>query len=654
MKVDKIAPVCHIENLPIYINSTSFTVSWNGYDEISGININSFDIQYKLNSNQWIDWLVSTDKTNSTFGPNIPTNVTDTNIYSFRCRVKDIAGNISIYPDDNNPVITIDTSPPNITLITSPSHPQDVWKNSSDISISWISNDVTSGVKGFSYALSNNPTYIPDSLIDTSNNSIILQNIADGIWYFHIRALDNAGNWGDEITYGPIKIDTSYPQLITTLSKEIIKKEELIININSNESLKEISAYITQNGADSIPLLITKLNDTTWTTSYTPLTNHDGTAILNITAKDLAENTTNYFKSFIVDTTSPTAIITINPQPPLKTGKIEINLNINDITDIILTPSLKILLPDGKLISLNLTGSNKNWYSNFYIESTTQEGLAYFIFSATDTALNNGNQVIEGENFLIDTTINQTIGGTSSNSDNTFIYIPPFSSLEPININIITISSDTHPIPQANNKLSNIIKPLNTYKKVIAKGDISGSDIKIFQKDITLSIPYKDENQDGYVDGSNIHEKTLRIFHLNEINQEWEEVPTSQVIENENRVIASINSLSIYAIFSYLLSNNTYDNIIAFPNPCYMKKDKYLNITNIPNLENLKIYIYNIAGDLVRTLDNTNEIIPQFGVFTGKWDGLNERGEKVASGIYIYVVKDKNKIIKKEKVAVFW
>ncbi|MCX7641534.1 MAG: S8 family serine peptidase [Elusimicrobiales bacterium] len=654
LKIDKTNPTCYIKDLPNYIKLTSFTIEWNGFDGISGIDENSFDIQYKINSQPWIDWFTLTNTTYSVYGPVEPIPVTEGNTYSFRCRVKDKAGNISEYSNNNYSII-VDTSPPNITSILSTTHPENVWKNISDIVINYSANDSISGIERYGYQISNSSFQLINNLIYTYNNLLELNNMSDGIWYFYLLAVDKAGNYSNIATYGPIKIDTTSPQATVTLSKHIIKQEPLIINIIANEDISEISSSITQNGSINIPLSFESLDGINWSTKYIPITNYDGTAIFNATVKDVAGNSIFISTNFIVDTTSPTAVITMDHIPPFKTGEIKINLTINDLTDILQKPFLKILLPNNDLITLNLIGFNKTWSSKFYIESTTPQGVAYFIFSATDTANNNGIEIISGDSFTIDTTINNTEGGSSSNSDGTSVYLPPYSTLEPVNIIITDILNTTPPIPKANDKLDIWIKPINIYKKFTAIGEYSSSNIKYFQKDITISIPYLDENQDGYVDNTNIKEKTLKMFHLNELTEKWEELITSQVIETENKVIAKTNTFSIYALFSISPYNNNTTNIIAFPNPCYIKKDGYVRITNLPQTSNsLKIFIYTIAGELVRILNDSNEIKNQSGIITAYWDGYTENGKKAASGVYIYVVKDNSEIKKREKIVIFW
>ena len=54
---------------------------------------------------------------------------------------------------------------------------------------------------------------------------------------------------------------------------------------------------------------------------------------------------------------------------------------------------------------------------------------------------------------------------------------------------------------------------------------------------------------------------------------------------------------------------------------------------NLPKEGHLSLKIFNIRGELVRTL--INEIQPQ-GEGHMMWDGANDQGQGVASGVYFY------------------
>ncbi|MCD6232343.1 S8 family serine peptidase [Candidatus Aerophobetes bacterium] len=89
--------------------------------------------------------------------------------------------------------------------------------------------------------------------------------------------------------------------------------------------------------------------------------------------------------------------------------------------------------------------------------------------------------------------------------------------------------------------------------------------------------------------------------------------------------------------------------IITYPNPCH--PDEELKIANIPLSSNIKVYIYNISGELVRTLKE-KEIKQEGGSLTAIWDCKNEIGEKVRRGIYIYLIMKGNTTQKTGKIAI--
>ena len=66
----------------------------------------------------------------------------------------------------------------------------------------WQATDTT-GIQGYSYAFDQDPGTVPDEVLEESDKAH--QNfgrVKKGRWYFHIRALDGAGNWGPTQHYG--------------------------------------------------------------------------------------------------------------------------------------------------------------------------------------------------------------------------------------------------------------------------------------------------------------------------------------------------------------------------------------------------------------------------------------------------------------------
>jgi len=79
-----------------------------------------------------------------------------------------------------------------------------------------------------------------------------------------------------------------------------------------------------------------------------------------------------------------------------------------------------------------------------------------------------------------------------------------------------------------------------------------------------------------------------------------------------------------------------------YPNP--LNQSTTISFSLLPNTKKAELKIYNIKGQLVRELNIENT--PGIGNIT--WDGLNNNGKRVGSGIYFYrLTADKKETIKK-------
>ncbi|HDI83141.1 MAG TPA: T9SS type A sorting domain-containing protein, partial [candidate division WOR-3 bacterium] len=103
-------------------------------------------------------------------------------------------------------------------------------------------------------------------------------------------------------------------------------------------------------------------------------------------------------------------------------------------------------------------------------------------------------------------------------------------------------------------------------------------------------------------------------------------------------------------IITGIEENNSYSSPISFelmesyPNPFNASTSiKY----TLPTRAHIELNIYNIQGQLVRTL-LSGEKSP--GTHKVNWDGRNERGRNVSSGIYFYQLKMAGGIQKTRKM----
>ena len=82
--------------------------------------------------------------------------------------------------------------------LSSPTHPDETeWYPAAGVTFDWGGLSDASGVAGYSYALDHSPGSVPDTAIDTAATSRSYPGTADGTWCFHVRAVDNVGNWGE-------------------------------------------------------------------------------------------------------------------------------------------------------------------------------------------------------------------------------------------------------------------------------------------------------------------------------------------------------------------------------------------------------------------------------------------------------------------------
>ncbi|MBI4777400.1 chitobiase/beta-hexosaminidase C-terminal domain-containing protein, partial [Candidatus Desantisbacteria bacterium] len=126
--------------------------------------------------------------------------------------------------------------------------------------------------------------------------------------------------------------------------------------------------------------------------------------------------------------------------------------------------------------------------------------------------------------------------------------------------------------------------------------------------------------------------KDLRIFWMDPSANSWKLI--GGTVDTANYTVTiEVDHLSIYRVAFYTFIASNLSNIRVYPNP-FNDNSANSGITIDQLSENVTIKIFNIAGELVDELSG----------ITGKaqWDAKNSSGEKVASGIYIYLAIDKD------------
>ena len=156
-----------------------------------------------------------------------------------------------------------------------------------------------------------------------------------------------------------------------------------------------------------------------------------------------------------------------------------------------------------------------------------------------------------------------------------------------------------------------------------------------------VTIPYRDENSDGLVEGGTGRIKTssLSLWRLDETRKLWVRQAGPSVDGALKQVNQSVAHFSTYALMG--LPDTDLTSAYAFPVPFRPNANdtaRYGSWADGITFNNLSSYgtirIYTLSGELVRSMDiaasQSNSQVP--------WDVKNSAGETVASGVYIWEI----------------
>lgn len=133
--------------------------------------------------------------------------------------------------------------PPEGVKVFSDTHPfQGQWYNNNSPTISW---EKDLGVEGFSYVIDNIPSTVPDNKIISQDTTTAYENLADGLWYFHIKARKN-GAWSNTGHF-LVRIDTNPPARfkpdISYLTTKDRIADKTLISFFTTDNLSGIDRY---------------------------------------------------------------------------------------------------------------------------------------------------------------------------------------------------------------------------------------------------------------------------------------------------------------------------------------------------------------------------------------------------------------------------
>jgi len=332
IKIDKKAPPPPtMDDEPTYTQGTSNTVSWSSVaDEGSG-NVQYF-VQMAKN-NAFTGDVVESGWINTTSYEF--TELSDGTTYYYRVKAKDAVGNVS---DWSNVVSsTQDATPPTtVSDLVSTSHPyaMGAWHTQSQdntVDISWApATDGTSGLDGYSIVCDTTSDTVPDTTKDIEETvTTYTCTFSDGTSnYFHIRAVDNVGNWGETAHLGPFYIDTTPPTITDNYEYDgVWVNEAQTVTLTPSDVTSGIKEVKYCQDTDCDPSTGTLLAYP-YQLSYTA----DQITVVRYQAWDNAGNPSEIGEYIVkLDTASPIAMIVINNDETYTSStQVTLSLTYND------------------------------------------------------------------------------------------------------------------------------------------------------------------------------------------------------------------------------------------------------------------------------------------------------------------------------------
>ncbi len=264
-----------------YINNDP-TFSWSTPIDARGVS--GYSYTFDQVSSTTPDTISDTTGSSASFA-----NKTD-GVWYFHVRAKDGLGN---WGTTGHYTVKIDATGPVAPVTTSRTHSdQNSWYSNNDPVVDWTTPSDVSGILVYSATLGQEPNYIPLPNAGTTNNTASFFDVADGIWYFHVRAEDGAGNWGDTNHY-KINIDTVAPTTPTNLTASAVKgsKNVTLSWSPSTDATSGVNSYKIYRSTDNINFSYV---DSSTTASYTDTAPNEGVFYYKVAAIDKASNASAY------------------------------------------------------------------------------------------------------------------------------------------------------------------------------------------------------------------------------------------------------------------------------------------------------------------------------------------------------------------------
>ena len=432
------------------------------------------------------------------------------------------------------------------------------------------------------------------------------------------------------------------------------------------------------------------------TTHEWELISEDGTRTVYAQVRDRAGNRSNTsWDDVILDTYSPWIIVSlvdgqqgseaygteeqigfVNPRT-LPSGWHSVEINASErVRDL---PVLSYTIVDGNNgcelvapleVQREIDGGSTLFRGDFFVNSDQCYGEAGFLGTVTDLAGNVGNHIQGDSAFCVDPSISAEIGGLAWHSDGSFVEVMPGGLSEDCLVHIMTPAGDSDSVQIASNLLQGdasteclCSEEWNTMKHVwiTPVGSQIDATAAVVQWDsVFVCLPFRVQEDDCVAGLSTCATaEDLSVLGLDYNHQQWmwirlNDGPTViDLSDNQGMIRQRLREPGFYVLTGVVPISNKL-SIQVFPCPFQARESTWLSFRNLPVSSSNSVTIYDVTGGVIRILTPGSGVwsTGSGGSMVALWDGSGVNGERVSSGVYLYVIEtDRGSV--KGKLAVF-
>jgi hypothetical protein len=160
----------------------------------------------------------------------------------------------------------MDRTPPRTPVIICQTHKDGISSSNNCPVFNWSSSDnlFGTGIKGYKYLLDQNPNTEPNDAVITQIASASYRNLANGVWYFHLKSSDMLGNQSKTAHF-----------TVVSQNNELLPSDQIYSYPNPVKSNKGAIRFFVENDSD---IYIDFFNEAGWKVFSL---NRNGTAGVN-------------------------------------------------------------------------------------------------------------------------------------------------------------------------------------------------------------------------------------------------------------------------------------------------------------------------------------------------------------------------------------